>query len=164
MISNFHAIIFEYHQLLFQFWKGVCLPSRNISDNLVRDGFRPQFWTTTEGTYPFIERDFVVLTCRYVGCGNLFWVLREFFAWDFFVLNQGKQKGGKSLVYVSAEASGSNKRHILRLFRTDIVQFPLDREQRKHSLSGIDDLLSISWNIKISYETNWGGSNSTVKG
>ena len=34
MISNFHAIIFEYHQFLFQFWKGICLSSRNISDNL----------------------------------------------------------------------------------------------------------------------------------
>ena len=28
--------------------------------------------------------------------GNLFWVLREFFSWDFFVLNQGKQKGYNS--------------------------------------------------------------------
>ena len=40
MISNFHATIFEYHQFFFRFWKGICLSSRNISDNLVRDGFR----------------------------------------------------------------------------------------------------------------------------
>ena len=42
MISNFHAITFEYYQILFHFWKGICLSLRNISDNLVRDGFRPQ--------------------------------------------------------------------------------------------------------------------------
>ena len=47
VISNFRAIIFEFHQFLFQFWKGICLSSKNISDNLVRqvrDGFRPQFY------------------------------------------------------------------------------------------------------------------------
>ena len=68
-IHHFHAVICEYHQFLFQFWKGICLSSRNVSDNLVRDGFRPQFYyrnkiedETTEGTYPFIEKDFVVPT------------------------------------------------------------------------------------------------------
>ena len=35
-------MIFEYHQFLFQFWKRICLLSRNISYNLVRDGFRAQ--------------------------------------------------------------------------------------------------------------------------
>ena len=35
VISNFDAITFEYHQFLFQFWKGICILSRNISDNLV---------------------------------------------------------------------------------------------------------------------------------
>ena len=56
---------------------------------------------------------------QHVGCDNLFWVLRELFSWDFFVLNIGKQKGynsfwwsDKSLVYASAEASGSSKRNI----------------------------------------------------
>ena len=53
MISNFHAIIFEYHQLLFQFWKGICLSSRNISDNLIRDGFRPQFYYHYRGDISF---------------------------------------------------------------------------------------------------------------
>ena len=60
MISNFRVIIFVYHQILFQFWKGAYLLSSNISHNLVRDGFRPQF---TEGTCSFIDRDFVVPTC-----------------------------------------------------------------------------------------------------
>ena len=50
VISNFYAIIFEYHQFLFQFWKEIGLSNLN-------------FVTTTEGTYSFIERDFVLPTC-----------------------------------------------------------------------------------------------------
>ena len=65
---NFHAVIFEYHRFLFQFWKGIYLSSKNIFDNLVREGFRPQFYYHCRGTkYLFIERDFVYLF-KHVGC------------------------------------------------------------------------------------------------
>ena len=97
MISNFHATIFESHQFLFQFWKGICLSSRNISDNLARDGFRPQFYYQYRGDISFLREGFCrTYLFQHVGCGNLFLVLREFFSWDFFVLNQGKQKGYNS--------------------------------------------------------------------
>ena len=79
------------------------------------------FTTTTERTYSFIDRDFVVPTCfntLFVATYSEFYEL-EYFLRDFFVLNLGKQKGcnsfcwsDKSLVYVSAEGSGSNKRQI----------------------------------------------------
>ena len=117
----FHDIaqeIYKYHIPC-----GICLLHRGISLTSWKEmGFVLSFITTAEGTYPFIERDdFVVPTCfnMHVSCGNLFWLLREFFLWNFVVLNLGKQKGynsfwwsDKNLVYVSAEASGSNKRHI----------------------------------------------------
>ena len=72
MISNFHGIIFEYHEFLFQFWKGICLSSRNISDNLVRDGFRPLITTTPENKHLCYCDYFAIIPtwlfkCCYVG-------------------------------------------------------------------------------------------------
>ena len=94
MISNVHAIVFEYHQFLFQFWKGICLLSRNISQNLVRDGFPPQFYYhyTTERTYPFFERDFLVSRRLWSSILSFARVLLM----GFFVLSEGKQKGYNS--------------------------------------------------------------------
>ena len=70
---------------------------RNVSHrgiSLVRDEFPPQFYYHYRGDISFPREGFRrTYLLQHVGCGNLFWVLREFFSWDFFVLNQGKQRG-----------------------------------------------------------------------
>ena len=68
MISNFHAIIFEYHQFLFQFWKETCLSLRTISDNLVRDGFRLLFYYHYGGDI-FFRREGVCRTYLFQDVG-----------------------------------------------------------------------------------------------
>ena len=75
----------------------VSILERNMSlteEYLIRDRFCPQFYYHYREDISFHREVFCrTYLFQHVGCGNLFWVLRDFFLWDFFVWNQGKQKG-----------------------------------------------------------------------
>ena len=98
MISNFRAIIFEFHQFLFQFRKGICLSSKNISDNLVRqvrDGFPPQFYYHYRRNISFHQEGF----CRiypFQDVGSVVATYSEFYersSLGFFLVESRYEEG-----------------------------------------------------------------------
>ena len=79
--------------------------SRNISDNLVRDGFRPQICYHYRGQILFHREGFCrTYLFQQAGCGNVFLIYEKSSQGFFFVLNIGKQKSESLTIFSSSKS------------------------------------------------------------
>ena len=128
-----NIIIITIRQLWYQSYDNFRISSifnsilkRNVSHrgiSLVTDEFRPQFYYHYRGDISFHRKGFRrTYQLQHVGCGNLFWVLREFFSWDFFVLNQGKQRGCQTCMNCTiCQATHKKCLHHLKAYHLRII-------------------------------------------